>query len=784
MYLTPLRPIPCVPPVVEDTPLVAPQHDLLALLGQKALGLCHLLSAGVPVPSGFVLTTDFCRAALAPADGPLDLRAAAAGSARIPDDLWEKVRPAMQASLADLARAPVPPAQTPNTPSRPLVLAVRGGATHSMPGMLVSLLNVGLCPATLPALAAFARSRPFALDCYARFLRQLAAAYLPGPASSFLRTPHPALVSDEALVFAAEQQRQDLHQHHGIWVPDDLLEQLRLAISAVLASLSSPRTQEYRRLFQLPDDLATAVTVQQMVFGDLGPASATGVLFTRDPSTGQPTSPQRPFGEFLPCAQGEEVVGGTGMPRPLAQLQSLQPTVYAQLLQAAASLERTLYDMQDIEFTIEEGQLYFLQTRPGKRSSRAMLRIAMDLHREGILSAPQALLRLEPARLAEALQPTLSVSAQRTLFARGLPASPGIATGRIVLTTAQVLAAAATAEPVLLVRTDTSSDDVAGIRYAAGLLTARGGLTSHAAVVARGLGRAAVVGAQALSIDLRQKTVSTREHVVSQGDLLTLDGTTGHVYLGRVPLSVSPLLDSPDYQWLRALTGPPHRRLRLFADLSDAETPPLAQALGADGLASMDLATFTAAAQALSDAALPWLIHLTQPTDLSALLAHIPPSLTSLSVILPLPAHCPDPRAWLQDLRGQLSPHRTRLRGELPLVFLPCLVDEAAQLAPLLDPQWEGLALHLPDAQPLPETTLSPACQAALSQVLPALRAAHPALSLGLFARGVHAPFANPPAVALVERLGLDWLVCRPLKLAQCALAATQAHLCTVQPGI
>jgi phosphoenolpyruvate synthase/pyruvate phosphate dikinase len=350
------------------------------------------------------------------------------------------------------------------------------------------------------------------------------------------------------------------------------------AIAAVLASAAGPRARDYRRLYGLPDDLGVAVVIQAMVHGDRGDRSCAGVLFSRDPSTGEPTL----YGEFLPCARGEDVVSGTRVPRPLAEMAEHLPDAFAELIACSRRLERHFGDLQDIEFTVEDGVLWLLQTRTGKRSGRAMVRIAADLFAEGLIDGPTALRRIEARRLSEVLRPTLDPAVERTLFARGLPASPGAVTGRIAFSSAEVEARARAGEPAILVRTDTSPEDLLGIKLAVGLLTTRGGMTSHAAVVARGLGRCAVVGASALSVDLGQQRLSTREHSVGRSDFLTLDGHSGEVLLGEVPLAAAHV--GADRHLGQLLEWAAARRLRVYAlAKSDAERR-LCSELQADGM--------------------------------------------------------------------------------------------------------------------------------------------------------------------------------------------------------
>lgn len=592
-----------------------------AVLGLKAAGLLRMCKLGLPVPPALVLHRGLW----------LDVCGSDPGSATPADShrqrffsLWPALWRELEPHIAGLLPAPAQGTSV----GRPLVLAVRGGAAQSMPGMLASILNVGLHPAGLPAMAAWAGSRRFALDCYARFLQQFCHAMLSADGSATnpqgdawadsgvlsavsnltrreLRHDPPS--SDEALVAQAKKLRAEITARTGVILPDDLQSQLCWAIWGVLRSADAPRSRDYRSLVGLPPDLGTAVVIQAMVYGNLDDQSATGVLFTRDPSTGAKHVPAlgkspeaaAPYGEFLLCAQGEDVVGGTGLPQPLSELSSVLPAAYAQLLLHAATLEQRLGDMQDIEFTIERGALWLLQARTGKRSAQAMVRIAADLAHEGVLSAEGALSRIDAGRLVELLHPTIAPDAPRTRIARGLPASPGVAVGPIALSSPEVEAQVRSGKgrPPILVRVDTSPDDIVGIRLGCGVLTARGGLTSHAAVVARGLGRPAVVGTSSLNIDQAAGTVSTREHVLQRGDILTLDGRSGEVLLGEAPLSVENLRENRALQALLEMAQA-RRRLRIYAAIEYGTDLTMANSLRAEGLVLTQ-------PQVLADAALP-----------------------------------------------------------------------------------------------------------------------------------------------------------------------------------
>ena len=806
-----------------------------AVLGLKAAGLVRMCRLGLPVPPALVLHRglwlDVCGA---------EPGVAAASHRQRFFALWPSLWRELEPQLAQLQpRRSVD--ESAAAPKRPLVLAVRGGAAQSMPGMLASILNVGLHPAGLPSLATWAGSRRFALDCYARFLQQFCHAMLSADGSAAdprgdawvdggalsavsnltrreLRQDPPA--SDEALVAQAEKLRAEVTARTGVVLPDDLQSQLRWAIWGVLRSADAPRSRDYRSLVGLPADLGTAVVIQAMVYGNLDERSATGVLFTRDPSTGAkhsagpgstPAQPDAqtaaPYGEFLPCAQGEDVVGGTGLPQPLSELARLLPSSYAELMQHAATLERQLGDMQDIEFTIEHGVLWLLQARTGKRSAQAMVRIAADLAQEGVLSPAEALARIDAGRLVELLHPTLAEGAPRTRLARGLPASPGVAVGPIALSSAAVEAQvrAGHGRPPILVRIDTSPDDIVGIRLGSGVLTARGGLTSHAAVVARGLGRPAVVGASSLSIDPVMGTVSTREHIVQRGDILTIDGRSGDVLLGEAPLSVANLRENRGLQALLGMAAT-RRRLRTYATVEYAADLAMAASLGAEGLvltAPRGLAGATLPSDA-SLAALPLLICLSADdvaTATEATLAAIAPWLRvlqsargageplSLSFLWPLhavadtdiPATVSGLRAGLGDrCRALALPPPglgvalTRLADPSTLTVLSEASDQVV-LSPsaLLRAVASGTALSVAGTG-LPMADWHQRLAAPLAEMLSVLRRQPTPRPIGICDLDSGATAVHPAAVAFCAQQDLTFFAAPPLRLPLVSIAAAQ----------
>jgi pyruvate,orthophosphate dikinase len=564
-----------------------------ARLGGKGAGLVRMAGLGLPVPPGVVITTELWQrlhgAAAAPPDAEDTEDTENTG-------LWAQVWSEVDAALRQIEAAT---GTRLGDAERPLLLAVRSGAAVSLPGMMDSVCNLGLNDATVEGLAARLGDRRCALDCYRRFLHCYGTVVLGlRPTGLYETDPLDALLfehkqrrgvlgdsdftlDDLATLCAAYKSELRRRRGEGA-VPEDPGQQLRAAVQAVLRSWNNPRAREYRRLHGISEQLGTAVVIQAMVFGNLdggGAGSAAGVAFTRDPSTGEPTL----YGEYLPAAQGEDIVSGGHTPRPLGELAASMPAAYADLERAARTLETHLGDMQDIEFTIERGRLWLLQTRSGKRSGRAMLKIACDLQREGRLPVDEVLRRVDAARLGELLRPTLDRQAPRTLLGRGLPASPGAASGPLVFSSEAAAELRQRGEAAILARIETSSDDIVGIQAAAGVITVRGGMTSHAAVVARGMGRSAVVGVSTLQVDYAQKELRTHEHVVRSGEILTIDGTSGEVLLGAVPLRAAHLADNPDYTQLLRWADE-RATVRVLAEADTAAQAQLCRDLGLHGI--------------------------------------------------------------------------------------------------------------------------------------------------------------------------------------------------------
>jgi pyruvate,orthophosphate dikinase len=434
-----------------------------------------------------------------------------------------------------------------------------------MPGMMDTILNVGLNDVAVAGLARSTGNEEFARDCYRRLI-QMFGETVDGIA-------HERFSPDDSV----ERAREIYVDDTGRDFPQDARDQLRRAITAVFDSWDSPRAKVYRRTYSIPDDMGTAVNVVQMVFGNKGDGSATGVAFTRDPSTGE----QGIYGEYLVNAQGEDVVAGTRTPQPLEEMRERLPAAYDQFLETMGSLERHYRDMQDIEFTIEEGKLYLLQTRAAKRTAAAAIKAAVDMAGEGLIDRDEAIARIDPAQLDQLLHPRLDESAEFEVAARGLNASPGAACGKIVLDADTAEEHGKAGEAVILVRWETTPDDIHGLIHSQGVLTAHGGMTSHAAVVARGMGKPCVAGTEGLEIDVEKGVVRIGSHKLNAGDIITIDGATGRVIVGAVPL-VPPDINE-DFETLLEWADEV-RHLKVRANADNAEDAAKAREFGAQGI--------------------------------------------------------------------------------------------------------------------------------------------------------------------------------------------------------
>jgi pyruvate,orthophosphate dikinase len=506
-------------------------------LGGKGSGLAEMTALGIPVPPGFTIDA----AVSAEYSRGVDL-----------EDLKREVAEALSKVEAAVGRRF-------GDPANPLLVSVRSGARSSMPGMMDTILNLGLNRATIKGLAAAASER-FSLDCRRRFLQMYGDVVLDTGKEDFekaltAKRREKGVASDAELSAAdladlVTRFEEIIRKHTGREFPEDPQEQLWGAIGAVFRSWDNERAKTYRRLHHIPNDWGTAVNVQAMVFGNRGETSATGVAFTRDPSTGE----KRFYGEFLPNAQGEDVVAGIRTPRPLnsdgsgTSLEETMPAAHAELLRVKDLVEKSFRDMQDLEFTIEEKKLYLLQTRNGKRTGFAAVRIAADMVDEGLITEEEAVLRVEPEQLIQLLAPVFPLKEKAAavkegrLLGTGLPAGPGAACGRIALTADKAVEMAAGGDPVVLVRAETSPEDIAGMNASAGILTTRGGMTSHAAVVARGMGKTCVVGAGEITVDPAGRQIRAKKLEAKEGDWISIDGTTGEVILGKLPTQPSEVL--------------------------------------------------------------------------------------------------------------------------------------------------------------------------------------------------------------------------------------------------
>jgi pyruvate,orthophosphate dikinase len=549
------------------------------LLGGKGANLAEMSSLGLPVPAGFTITTEVCS------------RFYADGGA-YPRGLAEQVGSALGQIEARVDK-------TFGDPRNPLLVSVRSGARASMPGMMDTVLNLGLNDDTVEGLASLANDRRFAFDCYRRFIQMYSNVVLGLDHHMFEEilddrkdmlgvSVDTSLTADDWQALVGEYKAVVLRER-GKAFPQSPEEQLWGAIGAVFASWNNDRAKFYRRMHDIPDAWGTAVNIQSMVFGNMGETSATGVAFTRDPSTGE----HRLYGEFLVNAQGEDVVAGIRTPQSLTKaareamddstpsMEEAMPEVFAQFEAAIGRLEHHYRDMQDIEFTVERGRLYILQTRNGKRTAKAALKVAVDLANEGVISREEAIGRVDPASLDQLMHPTIDVNAARDIIAVGLPASPGAATGKIVFTAEAAERQWACGEPVILVREETSPEDIRGMDAARGIVTARGGMTSHAAVVARGMGRPCVSGAGELHIDLKAGEMRARGRVFRAGDTITIDGARGEILAGAAAM-VEPEL-SGDFAelmtWADAV-----RRLRVRANAETATDAAMARQFGAEGI--------------------------------------------------------------------------------------------------------------------------------------------------------------------------------------------------------
>ena len=555
--------------------------DMKAVLGGKGANLAEMTNLGVPVPPGFTIACDVCMTYLR--------------DRIIPDALRADVE-------RNLARLEDASGKKFGDPTMPLLVSVRSGAPMSMPGMMETILNLGLNDRTVAGLARASGNARFAYDSYRRFIQMYGDVVLGVPHHKFEQllaakrmtagVDADSELSEEALRNLTEEYRQLVRASTGAPFPMDPVIQLWGAIEAVWKSWTLKKAVDYRRHANIPDDLGTGVNVVSMVFGNLGDDSGTGVAFTRNPSTGE----RKFYGEFLVNAQGEDVVAGIRTPLDIEAMAERLPAAYEELLATQDKLEQHFHDMQDIEFTVERGRLYLLQTRAGKRTSAAAVRIATEMVAEGMIDQPQAVLRVPADQLDQLLHPVIDPSVRATAIATGLPASPGAASGRVVFDADEAVRRSAEGDAVILVREETTPEDFHGLVAARAVLTSRGGMTSHAAVVARGMGKCAVVGCHEMVVDHERRACRMNSTEVNEGDWITLDGATGKVYSGDLPTTPSevvqvtrgmrPAAGAQAYQSFNRLMGwaDEVRTLKVRANADTPGDARIARAFGAEGI--------------------------------------------------------------------------------------------------------------------------------------------------------------------------------------------------------
>ncbi len=532
------------------------------LLGGKGANLCEMTTLGLPVPFGFIITTPTCREFF---EAGNHLPSLLEQEYRVALDLVEKK---MGARFGD--------------PENPLLFSVRSGAPVSMPGMMNTILNLGLNDEIAAGLAKKTDNPRFAYDSYRRFIQMFADVVL-GVDGHLFEQEIEKYKAEHNKVLDVDMTAQDWQAIIAVYktladFPQDPFVQLKLAVEAVFLSWYTPRANVYREMNNIPESLGTAVSVQAMVFGNFGDDSGSGVAFTRNPSTGEHLF----FGEYLFNAAGEDVVAGIRTPLQIEALNKQMPEVYKELFETQALLESHYRDMQDMEFTVQEGKFYMLQTRSGKRTGRASIKIAVDMVNEGLITESEALMRVSPEHVEAFLHPMIDPTAKTDIVASGLPASPGGATGAIVFSAEEAVDVNADGTAVILVRRETTPEDIHGMKVAEGILTQLGGMTSHAAVVARGMGVCAITGCGGLTTDYEQGTATTAGGIVlKRGDIITLDGTAGEVMLGDIPKTEASTSD--DFQTLLSWADK-HRRLKVRANAETYEEAQKARELGAEGI--------------------------------------------------------------------------------------------------------------------------------------------------------------------------------------------------------
>ncbi|MBA3061568.1 MAG: pyruvate, phosphate dikinase, partial [Atribacteria sp.] len=541
--------------------------DMKSILGGKGAGLAEMTRISLPVPQGFTITTEVCVEYYKK-------------EKKYPQGLEEQIEENLK-KLEQISKKAF------GDSKNPLLVSVRSGALISMPGMMDTILNLGLNDVTIQGIVEKTKNERFAYDSYRRFMQMFGNVVLGVEHDKFeflleelkkeLKIKLDTEIDCEGLKILVERYKKLIKKETGKDFPQELKAQLKMAIDAVFNSWNTKRAVTYRRINKIPDDLGTAVNVQEMVFGNMGEDSGTGVGFTRNPSTGE----KEDYGEYLLNAQGEDVVAGIRTPLPLSNLKNDLPEVYEELIKIVTLLEKHYRDVQDYEFTIEKGKLYLLQTRTGKRTAQAALKIAVDMVEEGIISKEEAILRIEPNQLNQLLHRRIDPKAKVEVIAKGLPASPGAAYGKVVFTADEAEELGKEGERVILVRTETTPDDIHGMVEAQGVLTSRGGMTSHAAVVARGMGKACVAGCSVLNINTKKEIISVNDLVIKKDEFITIDGGTGEVFLGKVP-TIEPKM-SKEFETLLSWANEV-KRLGVHANADTPEDAKKARELGAEGI--------------------------------------------------------------------------------------------------------------------------------------------------------------------------------------------------------
>ncbi len=541
--------------------------EMKSLLGGKGANLAEMTNVGLPVPTGFTISTEACN------DYYNENQCFTEEMEKQTVAALEVLQEAVGKKLGSI--------------ENPLLVSVRSGAVFSMPGMMDTVLNLGLNDETVKGLATLTNNPRFAYDSYRRFIQMFSGVVMNVDHYHFEHvidaikekrgiTEDPQLTAEDWQE-AIKEYKVIVKKQTGEEFPQDPMEQLKKSIIAVFKSWNNQRAIIYRKIHRIPDHLGTAVNVQSMVFGNMGDNCGTGVAFTRNPSTGE----KKLYGEYLINAQGEDVVAGIRTPQPIATLQEVMPDVYEQFQTICNRLENHYRDLQDIEFTIENGKLYILQTRNGKRTAHAAVKVAFDLAAEGILTKEEALLRVDPEQLDQILHRRIDPNAKQNVIAKGLPASPGAASGKVVFDADLAEKIANDGQKVVLVRPETTPDDIHGIIAAQGILTSRGGMTSHAAVVARGMGKPAICGCEEIKIDLKAKQFTVKNILVKDGDIISIDGSTGNVILGEVNL-IDPEL-SDEFQQLLGWADET-RKLGVRTNADNPEDAEKAREFGAEGI--------------------------------------------------------------------------------------------------------------------------------------------------------------------------------------------------------